>query len=68
MQIPIEGHVYILNETDAQRILTGLADVTEMIWAALSGRRLKLTMDGEEGDVELSPPRDYDPPPLERLF
>jgi len=68
MQIPIEGHVYILNESDAHRILTGLTEVSEMIWEALASRKLKLTMDGDEGETELSPPSTYDPPPLDRLF
>ena len=67
MHMPIEGHVYILNEDDAKRVLTGLAEVSEMIWEVLAGRKLKMTMD-DTGEAELSPPRTYDPPPLENLF
>ena len=68
MSIPIEGHVFILNEGDVNRLLRGLAEISEMVWEVLAERKLRLTMDGEDGKTELSPPRTYDPPPLEDLF
>lgn len=68
MSMPIEGHVYILNEGDARRLLKTLAETSEVIWEVLAERKLKLTMGGEDFETELSPPRTYDPPPLESLF
>jgi len=68
MTIPIEGHVFILNEGDVRRVLKSLAEASEMIWEVLAERKLKLTMDGEDFETELSPPRTYDPQPLESLF
>ena len=64
----IEGHVHILNEDDARRILRHLAEVSEAIWEVLAERKLKLTMDSEAGDTDLSPPHTYDPPEINRLF
>lgn len=68
MDMPIEGHVFILNEGDAKRLHRSLAAASEMIWEILSERKLKLTMGGEDFETELTPPRNYDPPPLEDLF
>lgn len=68
MSTPIEGHVYILNENDARRLLKTLAETSEMIWEVLAERKLRMTMGGDDFETTLSPPRTYNPPPLEPLF
>ena len=65
--MPIDGNVYILTDDDAKRLLRGLAEVSEMVWDVLAGRKLKLTID-DDGEPDLSPPRTYDLPDIDSLF